>query len=57
MLYEGVKLEDYKLITSAEYLLLEHPIFVGQTRVNGETKQYYICWEDDGKLYKTLNTL
>jgi len=51
-----IKLEDCKLITSSEYLLLENPIFKGQTRLN-ENNQYYMIWESNGVLYKTLNTL
>ena len=51
-----IDLKDCKLITSDEYLLLENPIFKGQTRVD-ENNQYYMVWESKGVLYKTHNTL
>ncbi len=51
-----INLKDCKLITSAEYLLLENPIWKGQTRLD-KFNQYYMVWECDGILYKTINTL
>lgn len=51
-----IKLEDCKLITNEEYLLLEKPIFKGQTRVD-EKGYYYMVWESNGILYKTYNKL
>ena len=49
-------LDDYKLITNNEYCELKDPIFKGQTRVDKDG-MYYMCWESEGKLYKTYNKL
>lgn len=51
-----VKLEECKLITSEEYLLLKNPQFRGQTRVD-ENGMYYMIWESEGILYKTHNKI
>ena len=52
----GIKLSDCTLITGAEYMKLEDPEFMGQTRMNAEC-QYYMVWKCEGVLYKTFNTL
>jgi hypothetical protein len=52
----GINLEDCKLITGEEYCKLKDPKFKGQTRLDAN-KQYYMCWESEGVMYKTLNTL
>ncbi len=49
-------LEHYTTITSEEYMDLVNPKFVGQTRLD-ENNMYYMCWESEGKLYKTHNKL
>ena len=51
-----MELEDFKLITSSEYLELDNAIFVGQTRVD-EDNIYFMCWESKGILYKTKHKL
>ncbi len=43
-------------ITSAQYMELENPVFVGQTRLNKDD-QYWMVFEDNGKTYKILHTL
>ena len=49
-------LENYTLITSDEYMNLVNPQFKGQTRLD-ENNMYYMCWESEGKLYKTHSKL
>jgi hypothetical protein len=49
-------LDECKIITSVEYCELVNPIFQGQTRCD-ENNMYYMCWESEGKLYKTHNKL
>ena len=45
-----------KLITAGEYLALDNPEFVGQTRVN-EQGQYKMYWKVGNNNYFTENTL
>ena len=51
-----MKLSEFKLITSAQYMELDNPIFIGQTRLN-ENNDYYMCWECNGVKYKTKQNL
>ncbi len=53
---DNIKLEDCKLITNEEYLLLKNPKFMGQTPLD-ENEGYYMVWEDEGVLYKTYNKI
>ena len=46
------ELEDCILITGKEYLSLESPEFIGQTRLD-ENCMYYMVWKSDNILYKT----
>ena len=43
-------------ITSAEYVKLDNPQFVAQSRVD-ENGEYHMYWECDGVLYKTTQNL
>lgn len=52
----NIKLEDCQLISASEYLKLEQPEFIGQTRLSKDNT-YYMVWRSNGKLYKTFNTL
>lgn len=49
-------LEQAKEITSLQYMDLENPIFVGQTRLDKNDK-YWIVFKDNDVLYKIHNTL
>jgi hypothetical protein len=48
-----INLDECKLITGAEYMLLKNPEFKGQTRVD-ETGMYYMVWESEGILYNQI---
>jgi hypothetical protein len=51
-----IKLEDCIEQTSAFYLTLENPKFVGQTRCD-ENNEYWMVFEADGKHYKFKHKL
>lgn len=51
-----IKLEDCKLITNEEYLLLKNPKWMGQTSLDKD-QMYWMVWESEGVLYKTHNHL
>jgi hypothetical protein len=50
------KLKEATLISSWEYVKLLEPKFIGQTPTN-ENLLYWMVFEAEGKLYKTLNYL
>ncbi len=47
-----MKASEFKLITVEEYLLLENPVFRGQTALD-EDSMYYMFWECKGEFFKT----
>jgi hypothetical protein len=49
-------LNECKLITAGEYLGLNSPEFIGQTRADNNGT-YYMVWKENGILYKTCNQL
>lgn len=51
-----MNIEKFKLISNADYLALESPEFVGQTKLDSNDC-YYMCWKVGTNLYKTLNKL
>ncbi len=49
-------LKECKLITANEYLRLNSPEFIGQTRPDNKGT-YYMVWKENGILYKTCNQI
>jgi hypothetical protein len=43
-------------ITSSQYMELENPIFIGQTRLD-ENNQYWMVFENNGIMYKISNQI
>ena len=52
----NLDLKNCKLITNEQYLLLDNPTFVGQTKVDNNL-MYYMVFEHNGVYYKTYNML
>ena len=51
-----IKLEDCTLIRSEEYMGLENPVFIGQTRPDS-SGSYYMVFESSGIHYKIKHQL
>jgi hypothetical protein len=51
-----ITLDEAELISGEQYLKLESPEFIGQTRMDKDNR-YYMVWKSEGLLYKTLNKL
>lgn len=51
-----MKLQDCIEITSAEYINLQNPVFIGQTKLD-HNNMYWMVFEDNNIMYKIHNTL